>query len=431
MYSFYNLLLWSFSLIALPFYLAKMIVSGGKWLIFMQKLSFLPAETLAAMKGKPRIWIHAVSAGEVSAIKPLIRQLRQTYPEGCLMLSTGTETGQKIARERVSEATATFFFPLDLPFAVRRAIHQLRPDLFILAETELWPNFLRIAKEEGVRTMLANGRISERSYGRYRKTRFFWSAVLDYLDIASMIRVQDGERIIAMGANPVKVFVNGNCKYDQAFFSADPIFREEMKALLKTGDQDLFFVAGSTHEGEEEVVLQAFFQIRQRYPEMTLVLAPRHVERCGRVAKLLGDSGIEDFVLRSRLDQGGLRGKHVLLWDTFGELSKVYSIGTLVFCGASLVPKRGQNILEPAAWGRVVLYGPSIEDFSDAHQLLQSVGAGVIVGSVQEMAEQGLYLLDHRLELKKRGEAGREILLAQCGAARRNLELAQRMIEQS
>jgi len=425
----YNFLLWIFCLAALPWLIARLISSGKNRKLFAQKLGFIPKEVLDKMMGRPRIWVHAVSGGEVSAIHPLIRQLREAYPEGCLMLSTGTESGKKIASERAWEATATFFFPLDLSFVVRRVIRRVRPDLFILAETELWPNFLRIVKEEGAKTMLANGRISERSFHRYRKTRFFWMAVLDHLDAMSMIRVQDGERIIAIGANPVKVFVNGNCKFDQAAFSVEPAFREEMKRILEVDEQDLLLIAGSTHEGEEEAVLQAFSEIRRRYPEMILVLVPRHVERTPRVERLLGKYGIDDFIRRSQIEAVGRRKKRVVLWDTFGELFKVYSVGTVVFCGASLVPKRGQNILEPAAWGKVVLYGPSIEDFLDADQLLQSVGAGVMVRSAAELAERCLYLLDHPQELKERGEAGREALLAQRGATRRNLELAKRLME--
>ena len=428
MYILYNLILWTFSLAALPWLLAKLVSSGKNREIFAQKLGFIPAEIMALMKGEPRIWVHAVSVGEVSAIHPLIRQFRENFPEGCLMLSTGTESGQKVARERVIEATSTFFFPWDLSFVVRRVIRRMRPDLFILAETEIWPNFLRIAKEEGAKTMLVNGRISDRSCNRYRKTRFFWTAVLDHLDAMSMIRVQDGERIISMGANPVQVFVNGNCKFDQAAFSADSVFREEMKRILEVEEQDLLFIAGSTHEGEEEAVLQAFLKIRQRYPGMILVLVPRHVDRTARVERLLTRYGFNDFIRRSQIESVRRQGKQVVLWDTFGELFKVYSVGTIVFCGASLVPKRGQNILEPAAWGKVVLYGPSMEDFIDAHQLLQSVGAGIMVRNGEELAERCLYLLDQPQELKRRGEAGKEALLAQRGATRRNFELAKKLM---
>ena len=381
------------------------------------------------MKGAPRIWVHAVSLGEVGAVHPLFRELRKVYPGACLMLSTGTESGQKMARERVNEATGTFFFPLDYTWVVRKVIRRLRPDLFILAETELWPNFLRVVKEEGAKSLLVNGRISDRSYERYRKVRFFFTAVLDHFDALSMIRVQDGERIISMGANPVQVFVNGNCKFDQAAALADPRLQEEMKKLVGIGADDRVFVAGSTHEGEEEGVIRAFLRLQESFPELILLLVPRHVDRCERVERILERNGIQRWVRRSRLDGEGRKNAPVVLWDTFGELFKVYSLGTLVFCGGSLVSKRGQNILEPAAWGKVVLYGPSMEDFLDAHGLLSSVGAGIMVRNAEELTERCLYLLNHSREREGKGEAGREALLAQRGATHRNLELVRKLLK--
>ena len=428
MYILYNLLLRVFFFAAAPLFLVQWIFSPEKREAFAQKLGFLPPATLARMTGSPRIWVHAVSLGEVSAVHPLIRKLREAYPGSCLMLSTGTVSGQNLARERVAEATGTFFFPLDFRSVVRKVVRRMRPELFILAETEIWPNFLRIAKEEGARTLLVNGRISERSFPRYRRTRFFWTAVLDHLDAMSMIRVQDGERIISMGGNPVNVYVNGNCKFDQAALSADPSFEEEMKKLVGIGAEPVF-VAGSTHEGEEEPVIRAFQEIRRRFPEALLILAPRHVDRSARVEKLLEAHGLRDRVRRSQLNGQGRKGAGVVLWDTFGELFKVYSLATIVFCGASLVPKRGQNILEPAAWGKVALYGPSMEDFLDAHHLLAGAGAGIMIRSGEELTDRSLHLLDHPQELLERGRAGREALLAQVGATGRNLELARKLLE--
>lgn len=424
----YNLLLWSISLTVLPWMMIKRMIAGTPVEVFRQKLGVISQEILKTMTGKPRIWVHGVSAGEVSAIHPLIRELRTQYPEACIMLSTGTESGQKVARERVLEASACFYFPLDLPWIVKRVIGRVQPDLCIVAETEIWPNFLRIVKKEGANTMLANGRISERSFQRYRKTRFFWMSVLDHFDVLSMIRVQDGERIIAMGANPVKVFVNGNCKFDQAAFSAEPIHREEMKKILNVEEGNKVLIAASTHEGEEEILLRVYLRIREKYPEVLLFLVPRHVERADRVEKLCGRYGMKDVVRRSQIDSQGRRGARIVLWDIFGELFKLYSLGTVVFCGGSLTPRRGQNILEPAAWGKVVLYGPSMEDFADARQLLESVGGGIGVRNESELFHWCLHLLDHPQEGRNRGEAGKEIVFAQRGAARRNLELARRLL---
>jgi 3-deoxy-D-manno-octulosonic-acid transferase len=425
---FYNLLLLAFSFGALPIFAAKLVFSPQKRRVYAQKLGFLPWKTLEKMKGDPRVWIHAVSLGEVGAVHPLIRELRRVYPDACLMLSTGTESGQKMARERLTEASGSFFFPWDYPWVVRKVIRRLRPDLFVISETELWPNFLKIVKEEGAKTLLVNGRISDRSFRRYRKARFFFTAVLDNFDAMSMIRVQDGERIITMGANPVHVSVNGNCKFDQAASYALPTLEEEVRKIAGINPQERVLVAGSTHEGEEEAAIKAFLRIRQSDPEALLILAPRHIDRSDRVVRLLEGQGIRDWVRRSRLGGEGRKGSKVVLWDTFGELFKVYSLATLVFCGGSLVPKRGQNILEPAAWGKVVLYGPSMEDFHDAHQFLSCAGAGIMVQNGEELTDRCLYFWNRPWELKERGEAGKEALLAQRGATRRNLELVGKLL---
>ena len=429
MYPLYNLLVHALFLIALPYFLFQIIFSSKNREMFLQKLGFVPREVWAACPGEPRIWIHAVSMGEVSAVHPLVRELRARYPKGAILLSTTTASGIQIARERVREANAVFFFPFDVPVILNRVLRRARPRLFILAETELWPNVLRLAKRAGARTLLANGRISERSFPRYRRTRFFWTSVFDNLDRLSMIRVLDGERVIVTGANPLQVFVNGNCKFDQAALSANPAHADEMRRLLDLGEADRVFVAGSTHEGEEEAVIQAYREMLCRHPGLVLVLVPRHIDRVPRVEKLLTQLGLPDYILRSRLDAGGRLGRRVVLWDTFGELFKVYSLATLVFCGASLVPKRGQNILEPAAWGKPVLYGPSMEDFMDAKELLESCFAGIMVRSAAELAEKGNHLLEHPQELINRGKLAREAVLSNQGATRRNVELAIRLLE--
>jgi 3-deoxy-D-manno-octulosonic-acid transferase len=428
-YFLYNLILTFLFLIASPYLLAQIVFSGKKREMFRQKVGFVPREAGANPQGEPRIWIHAVSMGEVAAVHPLIRELRARFPGGALLLSTTTASGFQIARERLKEADGIFFFPFDVPFILNRYLRRVRPGLFILAETEIWPNTLRLAKKAGARTLLVNGRISDRSFPRYRKTRFFWTSVLDDLDLLSMIRVLDGERVIMMGANPIHVFVNGNCKFDQAALAADPERAAEMRRLLELKEGERVFVAGSTHEGEEDAAIQAFQAMREKHPDLIFLLIPRHIDRVPRVEKLLTQAGLSDYILRSRLPAEGRRDRKVVLWDTFGELFKVYAVATIAFCGASLVPKRGQNVLEPAVWGKTVLYGPSMEDFMDAKELLESCQAGITVRSAAELAEKGLYLLDHPQELANRGRLGREAVLASQGATRRNAELAIRLLE--
>ncbi len=427
MYFLYSLLLVFVCFLSFPFFFAKMIFARKNYGKLSQKMGFLPRDI--GGQGRPKVWVHAVSVGEVSAIHPLVRELRKAYPQADILLSTGTASGQAVARERVKEADSVFYFPLDLPWVVRRVLRRIRPEVFITAETELWPNFLRIMKEQGGRTMLANGRISDRSFQRYKKTRFFWTPVLDHFDVLSMIRVEDGERIISIGADPLSVCINGNCKFDQAAYSADAAFRAEMEELLGFRGGETVFVAGSTHAGEEELLLEAYVKMCSRFPEMILLLVPRHVERAPQIEKLFPRFGLEGFRRRSQIAGRGIDGNRVVLWDTFGELFKVYSVATLVYCGASLVPLRGQNILEPAAWGKVVFYGPSMEDFQDACQLLERVYAGIRVQNIDELVGQGIYLLEHPKELASRGQAGRDAVLANQGATRRNMELVRKLIE--
>ncbi len=406
-----------------------MVFTGKYWKSFRQKLGFIPSSLQEKMIGSPRIWLNAVSVGEVIAVSSLVKTLREIYPQAGLILSTGTETGQEVAKRMVKEATAYIYYPLDLPWVVRRTLNIVNPDLFINIETELWPNFLRLAKKRGVKTMLVNGRISVRSFGRYRKTSFLWRKVLENLDVMSMISEVDAGRIRAMGAKPERVVVNGNSKYDALASQIEPRFEEEMREVLNISEEDKVFVAASTHRGEEKIVLQAYKRFLGRFPGMLLIIVPRHVGRVREVEEILRKEGFGSYLRRSQIKAGKRRTREpIIILDTIGELFKVYSLGTLVFCGGSFVPRGGQNILEPAAWGKVVFYGPSMEDFLDARELLEKAGAGIPLKNLEELMEKGLNLLSHPQELKKRGEAGREAVMSSGGAGRRNAELVRKLL---
>jgi len=388
------------------------------------------------MIGSPRIWINAVSVGEVIAVSSLVKILREMYPQACLVLSTGTETGQEMAGKMVPEATVYIYYPLDLPWIVRRTLNIVKPDLFINTETEIWPNFLRLAKKGGVKTILVNGRISTRSFGRYRKTAFFWRKVLENLDVMSMISGIDAERIRAIGAKSERVVVNGNSKCDALVNQIKPCFEEEMRKILNINEGDKVFIAASTHRGEEEIVLQAYKRFLEKFPRMLLIIVPRHVERAEEVEEIVRKEGFgsylcpSGYIRRSRMEGNRQRTTEpVIILDTIGELFKVYSLGTLIFCGGSFVPRGGQNILEPAAWGKIVLYGPSMEDFSDARQLLEKTGAGITLKNAEELREKGLDLLSHPGKLKKRGEAGKKAIMSSGGAGKRNAELVKRLLQ--
>ncbi|HEX7534215.1 MAG TPA: glycosyltransferase N-terminal domain-containing protein, partial [Syntrophales bacterium] len=346
------------ALLALPYYAIKMTLTGKYRRSMGPKFGLVRPSTFAEMKGSPRIWIHAVSVGEVTAAEPIVASLRMHYPEACIVLSTSTETGQDMARRIVTGATSFIYYPLDIPFVVKKVIAKVRPDIFILTETELWPNFIRMCKEQGAKVIMVNGRISRRSYQRYALTKFFWKDILNLIDEMGVISAIDAERLKAIGMAPAKVHVMRNAKYDSLATKASPPVREEMQRKLNLTEMDRVFVAGSTHDGEEKIVLNVYRRLLGTYPDFKLIIIPRHPERGHAVLSLVRETGFEDCITMTDIEGGRHRtGERIIVIDVIGELFKVYSLASVVFCGGSLVPKGGQNILEPAAWGKVIFYG--------------------------------------------------------------------------
>jgi len=269
----------------------------------------------------------------------------------------------------------------------------------------------------GIKTALINGRISMKSIRGYLKFRPFFREVLRNVDAFSMISDEDSARIRAMGADPSKIEVNGNAKYDLLASLADPTMETQMQKILNLESTSRVFVAGSTRGGEEAMVLDAYERIMKEFPNTVLIIAPRHIERTAEIRSLLERRGFR-YKLRSELDSGAAkRTEPVVIINTFGELFKLYSIGTVVFCGASLVPLGGQNPLEAAVWGKVVFYGPSMEDFMDAKAMLEEVGAGIPVSSPEMLAEKVIWFLRHPETLKSYGGRAREAVVRNQKAA--------------
>ncbi|MBN2539258.1 MAG: 3-deoxy-D-manno-octulosonic acid transferase [Deltaproteobacteria bacterium] len=388
------------------------------------KFGFIPQEVFEEMKGSPRIWVHAVSVGEVTAAAPIVSSLRERYPKACIVLSTSTETGQEMARRLVTDATSHMYYPLDIPMVVRRVIDRVNPDIFVPVETEIWPNFIRACRKRGTKIVMVNGRISPRSFGRYRKTRFFWKRIMNTIDMIGAISAIDASRLETLGVKPSKIHVLGNSKYDSLAAGVDDALRNTIETRLEIPHETKVFVAGSTHEGEEEVVLKVYRGLLERYPDMVLIIVPRHPERGGAVRSLAHDEGFNDCITMTEINRGEKRsGRRVIIVDVIGELFKVYSLATIVFCGGSLVPRGGQNILEPAAWGKVVLYGPSMADFTDERERLEMAGGGITVRDDRELLEEALKLMEKPETLHRKGEAGREIVTSNMGAARRYAEM--------
>ncbi len=425
----YNVVLCIAALFFIPFFLVKILFTGKYRKSIGPKFGRIPQSVFEGMKGSPRIWVHAVSVGEVTAAAPIIGSLRNIYPGACIVLSTGTETGQEMARRLATEATAHIYYPLDIPFVVRRTVDRVNPDIFVPVETEIWPNFIRICSEKGIKIAMVNGRISPRSFRRYKKTKFFWKQIMNMISMIGAISVIDASRLEALGVGPSKITVMGNAKYDSLAAGADDALKGEIEARLDISSQTDVFVAGSTHEGEDDVVFSVYRSLIERYPDMLLIIVPRHPERGGDILSLAKNLGFDDCVTMSEINNGEKRAsRRIVIIDVIGELFKVYSLATIVFCGGSLVPRGGQNILEPAAWGKVVLYGPSMDDFMDERERLEMAGGGITVRDGSELLGEALSLMEDTETLHMKGEAGREMVASNTGAAQRYAEMIQTVL---
>ena len=395
-------------------------VSRGVPLRLAQRLGYGPVRP----GSRPCGWIHAVSVGESIAAAPIIEGLQRLAPGLPLVMTTVTETGARIVAERFAGAVTHRFFPLDLPGAVRRAVNGINPAFVVCMETELWPNVLRALARRGVPVMIANGRVSDRSYPRYRVVRRLLRPVLRDVRVFAMQSAEDARRITELGAPGERVFVTGNLKHEAAPDEADAVKRWQGLFGLAAGTP--LWVAGSTHRGEEEMMLDAHGRLLQRVPHARLVIAPRHPERASEVVELVRRRGF-DVVRRSELQRERQEGA-VIIVDTVGELASIYSVGDIVFVGGSLVPSGGHNMLEPALRGKPVLFGPHTENFRESSALLLASGGGFVVHDVAELVAELARLLGDGNLRATLGSAARAAVASREGAVRETLELIRRFL---
>jgi 3-deoxy-D-manno-octulosonic-acid transferase len=408
MYITYTFLLTLALILALPYYLIRF----RKYLpTISDRFGFLKIPQLSGS-----IWIHAVSVGEVKAVERLIEQLRQQFPGKPLVVSTSTPAGQQLARERRDIIDHTFYFPIDLPFCAARTLRRVDPEMVIIAETEIWPNFLRACRDRQTRVVMINGRISDRSFGRYLLVRRWLSRVFADYAVIGMQSEMDRKRIQAIGADPNKVTVFGNLKYDVPG-SSRPL-DSMLAAVLQNCRQ--VWIAASTLPGEEEPVLNAFAGLRESYPELKLVIAPRHADRFNDVEEIVKRQGFS-CVRRTQLQPESFA--EVLLLDTIGELAATFQYASVVFMGGSLVAKGGHNVLEPARHERPIIFGPHMENFRDMARLFLDGNAAIQIQSAAELSPAVGKILSNAQFGSELGRNARRIVEQNTGATDRVLRL--------
>ncbi|MBI4682253.1 MAG: 3-deoxy-D-manno-octulosonic acid transferase [Nitrospirae bacterium] len=413
MQSLYNLI----SIIGFFLYLPRLLLKKGP----EDRCTFIKERLGLSDYQKMDIWVHAVSVGETLACIPFLKKLKKDFPDKKVVLTTTTYTGQKIARDKFPEADRIMYMPLDTVFCVKKAVNLLRPEIFITVETELWPALFQALKAAGSRIIILNGRISNDSYKGYKKISVFMKKLLSRVDFFYMQDKGDAERIMDIGADRHKVSVMGNFKFDIDF-------KETAPPQWLTGINNKILLAASTHKGEEEIILDAYNSIRNKIHGIKLILAPRHPERFNEAEEIIGKSGI-GYIRRSEISQRSVENNHelqafpdIILLDTIGELSSVFSKASVAFIGGSLVPVGGHNIMEPAYWSKPIIFGPHMENFPIAREFLDN-NAAVRVDNSADITETVIELLTNSEKAVNMGRSARSIVDKNTGAVKKAIEL--------
>jgi len=384
----YNLMFPVVFICMLPKFISRMLKRGGYGQHFEQRIGHFGRNTQARLREHRRIWVHAVSVGEIYVALRFIKAYRAAHPNACFALSTTTSTGHSIARKALDERDVLFYFPVDLPVIIRKVLRIVDPLRIVLVEGEFWPNLIRLADRQGIRISLINGRMSESSYRGYRKLKPLTADVLRRIDPICMQGKVDAERIIGIGAPKENVHLMGTVKFDVA--ERDPAGEEmarEIMVRLHVPNDAVVLLGGSTWAGEEDVLCDMYKRLRERQPNLFLVMVPRHVERADEVIAVFDRHGLS-YVRRSRIDAFEQQGPpDVLFVDSTGELRNFYSVADMIFVGKSLTQHGGQNPIEPAMYGKAVVMGPNMENFPTVMEVFRDRQAVQQVGSPDELFE--------------------------------------------
>ncbi len=416
----YNILLTFLLLLASPYFLFRSLVRKRFREALPQRMGFFKNLPFQAP-----VWIHAASVGEVFCSVPVLKRMRKEFSQIKFVITTMTSTGNETAKTHLPEADQILFVPVDHPLIVRRAIKKIQPGMLLVAETELWPNLLRLCGKKGVPIVLFNGRISQKSFKRYLLFKFFFTECLKYISLFLMQTEEDGIRIVKIGADPKKTRVVGNLKFDQTFSNFTQGAMGKMAKALGLRGNEKILIAGSTHSGEEEILVGLYKELKKIEPHLVLILAPRHLERLEEVEKILTRESVP-WLRKSSLskDTGWVhQGPHdVILLDTMGELMSLYGLGTLVFVGGSLVRVGGHNPLEPLFLKKCTFFGPHMFHFAEISRSLIEAGGAVQVSGKEELSSQLRRFLQDELAREQVGEKGYQFLRKHQGATERMFE---------
>ena len=429
MYLLYNILLLLLALPVLAGHLLHGLLRGRRRQGVRERFGYFAPERLAPLAGKKTVWVHAVSVGETQAAAPLVKALKNRYPDWAVVLTNVTETGHRVARG-IAGVDLCLYFPYDFSWTVRRVFAQLKPALVVIVETEIWPNFIRTARRNNVPAVMVNGRISDRSFPRYRRLRFFIKPVLRQFSRFCMQSAVDAQRIEAMGAPAEQIEVTRNLKFDMQTGGLNEQNPAPIRKKYGLPIESRVLVAGSTHIGEEEQLVDVYRRLLKSHPDLCLVLVPRHPDRCRVVGELLSSYDLP-YSLRSELEEAPvpMAPGAVLLVDTVGELLQFYAVADLIFVGGSLVPVGGHNILEAALLKKPVLFGPHMHNFKEISCLLGKAGAGLVVADGKEFYRVATNLLADSERRQEMGAKGYALLQDNRGATERTLQAIERIME--
>ena len=420
MFILYDLIFFIFALVYLPIYLLRGKFHQG----FSSRLGILPANLSL---DRP-IWVHAVSVGEAVSIKELITQLRKAYPHKKLVISTVTATGNKIAQGLIGYSDLLIYLPLDFSFIVRHVLKRINPSLFIIAETEIWPNLISELYKQKIPIVTVNGRISDSSYSGYSAIKYIIRPILRKVNIFLLQSDTDALRLERLGVAKEKIQVTGNLKFDINLNVGLRLDTLEYRQKLLLGSEDKLWVCGSTHAGEEMLIIQTYKELLLVCPKLKLFLAPRHPERSKDIAALLSKMKFMPVFVSSI--SGACPtciNSPVFILDTIGQLFNYYACADIVFVGGSLVKKGGHNIIEPASLKKPVIFGPYMFNFRDIADLFIQYKAGVMVSSAQELSLKMKELLFSELLAKDLGQRAYELILKHSGATEKNIQVIKQL----